>query len=112
MALRDALSRFLRDKASAKRNAPESGSETQDGSSTALDNLASDVDSGDDPELVLLVERLEGFYDPDRDEFVPTSAAVEVIEAFGTDGNDDSRQMLRDLGDTAPAAGEADRAQS
>jgi hypothetical protein len=99
MALRDAFSRFLR-RTSESRRGSDSGNDQQ--SSTALDSLASDVDAGDDPDLVVLVERLEGFYDPETDEFVPTATAVEIIEDF--DG-DDARELVRALADAAPTDG-------
>lgn len=99
MALKDAFSRFLRGRAESQRN---SNDDTSDGTSstTTLDRLADEVDSEDDPELVILVERLEGFYDPDTDEFVPTAAAVEVIEGFE---GDDPRDLVKALGDSAGA---------
>jgi hypothetical protein len=99
MALRDALSRFLRGRAEEQRSS--GGGDSQ--SATSLDNLANDIDVGDDPELVVLVERLEGFYVPESDEFVPTAVAVEIIEGF--DG-DDPRDLVRALGDAAPDSGE------
>jgi hypothetical protein len=99
MALKDAFSRFLRGRAESKRNSDD---DTSGGtaSATALDSLASDVESGADPDLVILVERLEGFYDPETDEFVPTAAAVDVIEGFE---GDDPRDLVKALGDSAPA---------
>jgi hypothetical protein len=98
MALKDAFSRFLRGRAESQRN---SDGDTSDGTpSTTLDRLADEVDSEDDPELVILVERLEGFYDPETDEFVPTAAAVEVIEGFE---GDDPRDLVKALGDSAGA---------
>jgi hypothetical protein len=99
MALRDAFSRFLRGKAESQRSSGDSGDSSK---STTLDNLANDVDS-DDPDLVFLVERLEGFYDPDADEFVPTGVAVEIIEEFE---GDDPRVLVRTLGDAAQGSGE------
>ena len=73
--------------------------------STNLDNLANDVASDDDPDLVVLVERLEGFYDPEADEFVPTEVAVEIIEGFN---GDDPKVLVKTLGDAAQASGEQD----
>ena len=98
MALKDAFSRFLRGRAESQRNSTD---DTSGGtaSATALDSLASEVESGSDPELVVLVERLEGFYNPETDEFVPTAAAVEVIEGFE---GDDPKDMVKALGDNAP----------
>jgi hypothetical protein len=100
MALRDAFSRFLRGKAESQRSGGDSGDSS---SSTTLDNLANDVASGDDPDLVVLVERLEGFYDPEADEFVPTDVAVEIIEGFE---GDDPKVLVRSLGDAAQGSGE------
>ncbi len=100
MALRDAFSRFLRGKAESQRGSGDSGDSS---TSTTLDDLAKDVDSDDDPDLVVLVERLEGFYDPDADEFVPTDVAVEIIEGFE---GDDPTVLVRTLGDAAPGSGE------
>ncbi len=100
MALRDAFSRFLRGKAESQRGSGDSGDSS---TSTTLDDLAKDVDSDDDPDLVVLVERLEGFYDPDADEFVPTDVAVEIIEGFE---GDDPKVLVRTLGDAAPGSGE------
>ncbi|WP_374968095.1 hypothetical protein [Terrabacter sp. BE26] len=97
MALRDAFSRFLR-----KGSGRSSGDESDSSRATALNDLANDIDAGEDPELLVLVERLEGYYDPATDEFVPTAVAVETIEAF--DG-DDARELVRALGDAAPASG-------
>jgi hypothetical protein len=99
MALKDAFSRFLRGRAESQR---DSNDDTSGGtpSATALDRLANEVDLDADPELVILVERLEGFYDPETDEFVPTAAAVEVIEGFE---GDDPRDLVKALGDNAPA---------
>jgi hypothetical protein len=97
MAVRDAFSRFLR-KAGSERS---SGDES-DSRATALNDIANDIDGGDDAELLVLVERLEGYYDPETDQFVPTAVAVETIEAF--DG-DDARELVRALGDAAPASG-------
>jgi hypothetical protein len=103
MALKDALSRFLRDKAGSKRSG---GGGTQDAATaTAFDNAADTVESADDPETVLVLERLEGFYLPDKDEFVPTGGAVEIVEGFGASGNDDANAFLRELADAAPAGG-------
>jgi hypothetical protein len=100
MALRDAFSRFLRGKAESHRRSGDSGDSSK---STDLDNLANDVASDEDPDLVVLVERLEGFYDPEADEFVPTDVAVQIIEGF--DG-DDPKVMVRKLGDAAQGSGE------
>jgi hypothetical protein len=100
MALRDAFSRFLRGKAESQRSSGDSGDSSK---STTLDNLANDVDSDDDPDLVVLVERLEGFYDPDADEFVPTDVAVEIIEGFE---GDDPKVLVRTLGDAPQGSGE------
>jgi len=99
MALRDAFSRFLRGKAESQRSSGDSGDSSK---STNLDNLANDVDSDNDPDLVVLVERLEGFYDPDADEFVPTDIAVEIIEGFE---GDDPKVLVRTLGDAAGGSG-------
>lgn len=99
MALKDAFSRFLRGKAESQRNSNDDTS-GDTSSATTLDRLASDVDSDTDPELVILVERLEGFYDVETDEFVPTAAAVEVIEEFE---GDDPRELVKVLADNAPA---------
>ncbi len=99
MALRDAFSRFLRGKAESQRS---SGDEGDSSKSTNLDDLANDVDSDNDPDLVVLVERLEGFYDPDADEFVPTDVAVEIIEGFE---GDDPKVLVRTLGDAAWGSG-------
>lgn len=98
MALRDAFSRFLR-KAGSRRS---SGDESDSSRTTALDNLADDIDAGDDPELLVLVERLQGYYTPETDEFVPTEVAVEIIEGFE---GDDARELVRAVGDAAPARG-------
>jgi len=98
MALRDAFSRFLRKRAESRRDGDDGGQ-----SSTALTNAADQVESGDDPDLVVLVERLEGYYLPDKDEFVPTGAAVEIIEGYA---GDDPKVLVRQLGDAAPPAGE------
>ncbi|GAA1129288.1 hypothetical protein [Nocardioides aquiterrae] len=95
MALRDAFSRFLRGRAESRRS---TGDDSDSSRATALDSVADDVDAGDDGELVVLVERLEGYYDPDADEFVPTAVAVEIIEDF--DG-DDAKELVRALGDAA-----------
>jgi hypothetical protein len=100
MALRDAFSRFLRGKAESQRS---SGDSDDSSKSTTLDNLANDVDSDDDPDLVVLVERLEGFYDPEADEFVPTDVAVGIIEGFE---GDDPKVLVRTLGDAAQGSGE------
>jgi hypothetical protein len=100
MALRDAFARFLRGKAESKRSSGDPGDSSK---STDLDNLANDVDSDDDPDLVVLVERLEGFYDPVADEFVPTDVAVEIIEGFE---GDDPKVLVRTLGDAADGSGE------
>jgi hypothetical protein len=99
MALRDAFSRFLRGKADSQRS---SGDPDDISKSTTLDSLANDVDSDDDPDLVVLVERLEGFYDPEADEFVPTDVAVGIIEGFE---GDDPKVLVGTLGDAAPASG-------
>ena len=100
MALRDAFARFLRGRAESHRSDADQGGDNR--SATALDSLAEDVESGDDADLVVLVERLEGFYDPEADEFVPTDVAVEIIE--GVDA-DDPRGVVRALADAAPASG-------
>lgn len=111
MALRDAFSRFLRGAAESRRS---TGDESDDGRATALDNVADDIDSDDDPELVVLIERLEGYYVPETDEFVPTAVAVEIIEGFE---GDDATELVQTLADAAPASegqgssqGSADRA--
>jgi hypothetical protein len=98
MALRDAFSRFLR-KAGSRRS---SGDESDSSRATALDDLANDIDAGDDGELLVLVERLQGYYVPETDEFVPTAVAVGTIERFE---GDDARELVRALGDAAPATG-------
>ncbi len=95
MALRDAFSRFLRGKAESQRSSGDSGDSSN---STNLDHVANDVDSEEDPDLVVLVERLEGFYDPEADEFVPTDVAVQIIEGFE---GDDPKVLVRTLGDAA-----------
>lgn len=100
MALRDALSRFLRDKAESRHSTGDEGDSSR---STALDNVADDIDAGDDEELVVLVERLQGFYVPETDEFVPTAVAVEIIEGFE---GDDAKELVQRLGDAAPSSGE------
>ena len=100
MALRDAFSRFLRGKAESQRSSGDPGDSSK---STNLDNLANDVASDNDPDLVVLVERLEGFYDPEADEFVPTDVAVEIIEGFE---GDDPKMLVRTLGDAAQGSGE------
>jgi hypothetical protein len=100
MALRDAFSRFLQGKAESQRSSGDPGDSSK---STTLDNLATDVDSDDDPDLVVLVERLEGFYDPDSDEFVPSDVAVAIIEGFE---GDDPKVLVRTLGDAAQGSGE------
>jgi hypothetical protein len=105
MAVRDAFSRFLRGKAESRRS---SGDESDSGQATALDNVADDVDAGDDPELVVLVERLQGYYVPETDEFVPTAVAVEIIEGFE---GDDAKELVRTLGDAAPASEGQDSSQ-
>ena len=105
MALRDAFSRFLRGKAESRRS---NGDETDSSQATALDTLADDIDAGDDPELVVLVERLEGYYVPDTDEFVPTAVAVEIIEGFE---GDDAKELVRALGDATPASEAEDSGQ-
>jgi hypothetical protein len=102
MALRDAFARFLRGKAESQRSSGDSGDSSK---STTLDNLANDIDSDDVPDLVVLVERLEGFYDPVADEFVPTDVAVEIIEGFE---GDDPKVLVRELGDAAQGSGEQD----
>jgi hypothetical protein len=102
MALRDAFSRFLRRKAESQRSTDDKGGSDR---ATALDKTANAVDAGDDPDLVVLVERLEGFYVPERDEFVPTAVAVDIIEGFA---GDDPKMLLRSLGDAA--SGNADTA--
>jgi hypothetical protein len=101
MALRDAFSRFLRRKAQAQRSTDDKGDNS---GATALDNTADAVDAGD-PDLVVLVERLEGFYVPETDEFVPTAVAVDLIEGFE---GDDPKVLVRALGDAA--ADDADTA--
>jgi hypothetical protein len=105
MALRDAFSRFLRGKAESRRS---SGDESDSSRATALDNLANDIDAGDDTELVVLVERLQGYYVPETDEFVPTAVAVEIIEGFE---GDDATELVRTLGDTAPTSEAQDSSQ-
>jgi hypothetical protein len=105
MALRDAFSRFLRGKAESRRSTDD---ESDSSRATALDNVADDVDGGDDPELVILVERLQGYYLPETDEFVPTDVAVEIIEGFE---GDDSKELVRALGDAAPASEGQDSSQ-
>jgi hypothetical protein len=107
MSLRDALSRFLRGRAESQRSSDDTNDSRQ--SATALDNLAHDVDSGDDADLVALIERLEGYYVPETDEFVPTAVAVEIIEGFE---GDDPRDLVRALGDAAPTSGEQSGNQS
>jgi len=104
MALRDAFSRFLH-KAEPRHS---SGDESESSRATALDDLANDIDAGDDPDLLLLVERLEGYYVPETDEFVPTAVAVEIIEGFE---GDDGRELVRALGDAAPASEAQDSGQ-
>jgi hypothetical protein len=52
---------------------------------------------------MVLVERLEGFYDPQADEFVPTDVAVEIIEGFE---GDDPKVLVRTLDDAAQGSGE------
>jgi hypothetical protein len=99
MALRDAFSRFLRGKAESRRSTKD---ESDSSRATALDTVADDVDAGEDPELVVLVERLQGYYVPETDEFVPTAVAVEVIEGFE---GDDSKELVRALGDAAGESG-------
>jgi hypothetical protein len=106
MALRDAFSRFLRGKAQSKRDSDDTGGS---GPGTVLNDLADNVESGDDPELVVLVERLEGFYDPDTDEFIPTGVALEIIEGFD---DADPKELVRQLGDAAPASDEASGTQT
>ena len=98
MALRDAFSRFLHKDGSRRSSDDESDSSQ----ATALDNLANDIDAGEDPELLVLVERLEGYYVPETDEFVPTEVAVEIIEGFE---GDDGRELVLALADAAPASG-------
>jgi hypothetical protein len=107
MALKDAFSRFLRGRAESQRNSNDDASGGTP-STTALDGLANEIDSDADPELVILVERLEGFYDPVTDEFVPTAAAVDVIEGFE---GDDPRDLVKALGDSAPAVTDEGRDQ-
>ena len=96
MALRDAFSRFLRGKTQSRSS---TGDESDSNRATALDNVADDIDAGDDAELVVLVERLQGYYVPETDEFVPTAVAVEIIEGFE---GDDAKELVRALGDAAP----------
>jgi hypothetical protein len=105
MALRDAFTRFLRGKAESRRS---SGDESDSSRATALDNLAKDIDAGDDTELIVLLERLQGYYVPETDEFVPTAVAVEIIEGFE---GDDAGELVRALGDAAPASEAQDRSQ-
>lgn len=105
MALRDAFSRFLRGKAESQRSA---GDDSDSRRSAALDRVAAEVDAGDDAELVILVERLQGYYVPETDEFVPTAVAVEVIEGF--DG-DDAKELVGALADAAPASEGQDSSQ-
>jgi hypothetical protein len=104
MALRDAFSKFLRRKAESQRSTDDGGG-SGSGGATALDNAADAVDANDDPDLVVLVERLEGFYVPETDEFVPIGGAVEIIEGYE---GDDPKVLVRALGDAAP--GDADAA--
>lgn len=99
MALRDAFARFLRGKAESQRSSGDSGDSS---TSTNLDDLANDVATNDDPDLVVLIERLEGFYDPEADEFVPTDVAVEIIEGYE---GDDPKVLVRTLGDAAQGSG-------
>lgn len=104
MALRDAFSRFLRGRAESRRTDDDS-----DGSrATALGDVADDIDSDDDAELVVLIERLQGYYVPETDEFVPTAVAVEIIEGF--DG-DDTKDLVRALGDAAQTSEDQDSSQ-
>jgi hypothetical protein len=81
------------------------GDESDGSGATALNNVADDIDAGDDAELVVLVERLQGYYVPETDEFVPTAVAVEIIEGFE---GDDAKELVRRLGDAAtPSEGRA-----
>ncbi|HEY0470700.1 MAG TPA: hypothetical protein VGD34_03525 [Kribbella sp.] len=96
MALRDAFSKFLRGKAESQRDKDDKGGSDR---ANALDNTANAVEAGEDPDLVVLVERLEGFYVPERDEFVPTAVAVDIVEGFA---GDDPKVLVRSLGDAAP----------
>ena len=105
MALRDAFSRFLRGRAESRRTTDD---DTDGSRATALDDVADDIDSDDDAELVVLVERLQGYYVPETDEFVPTAVAVEIIEGF--DG-DDTKDLVRALGDAAQAGEDQDSSQ-
>lgn len=105
MALRDAFSRFLRGKAESRRS---TGDESDSSQATALDSVADDIDATDDPELVVLIERLEGYYVPETDEFVPTAVAIEIIEDFE---GDDSTELVRALGDAAPGSEGQDSSQ-
>lgn len=100
MALRDAFSRFLRGKAESRRS---TGDESDSSRASALDNVADDIEASDDAELVVLVERLQGYYVPETDEFVPTAVAVEIIEGFE---GDDSKELVRTLGDAAGERGQ------
>jgi hypothetical protein len=95
MALRDAFSKFLRGKAESQRDKDDKGGSDR---ANALDNTANAVEAGEDPDLVVLVERLEGFYVPERDEFVPTAVAVDIVEGFA---GDDPKVLVRSLGDAA-----------
>jgi hypothetical protein len=98
MALRDAFSRFLRGEADSQRGKDDSGGGDGKDRSTALNNTADAVDADNDPDMVVLVERLEGFYVPETDEFVPTGGAVQIIEGFE---GDDPKVLVQALGDSA-----------
>jgi hypothetical protein len=98
MSLRDAFSRFLRGKADSRRS---TGDESDSSRATALVDVADEIDAGVDADLVVLVERLQGYYMPETDEFVPTAVAVEIIEGF--EGGD-ATELVRALGDAAPTS--------
>ena len=99
MTPRWAFADYLREYASWRQGKGRDGAidTPNDRAVTALTVLARTAESGRDEELMARVDRLDFYYNPDSDRFLPGGEAARLIGCYGISPDSNSQSLVRDL---------------
>ena len=99
MTPRWAFADYLREYASWRRGKGRhgAGDTANDRAATALTVLARKAETGRDEDLLSRVDRLDFYYNPDSDRFLPGGEAARLIECYGISPDSNSHSLVSDL---------------
>ena len=99
MTPRWAFADYLREYASWRRRKGRDGASDSPNNraATALIALARTAESGRDEALLARVDRLDFYYNPDSDRFLPGGEAARLIECYGISPESNSHSLVSDL---------------